>query len=89
MRPCYPPPRPSPLPSSRDHFRLPAGGSLNGTATTFAVVISDCRPLSLRVLAQRAMETAAPPSPALNSARKLGLVVMFGNVSAAGSVGAG
>ncbi len=57
-------------------------------AATVAVVTSDHGPFSPRVLTQRAMETAVfPPSHALNSARKLGVVVMVRNASAAGSVG--
>jgi dienelactone hydrolase len=51
-------------------------------------VTFDHGPFSPRVLIQRAMETAVmPPSPGLKSVRKLGLVVMVRNVSAAGSVG--
>ena len=51
-----------------------------------AVVTSGHGPFSPRVLTQRAMEAAVlPPSPALNSAQKIGRVVMVRNVSAAGS----
>ena len=53
-------------------------------AATVAVAISDHGPFSPRVLIHPAMKMAVfPPSPSLNSARKVGLVVMVRKASAA------